>query len=84
MKGIIKMKPSTIEWHLQRDSCLKLAKFCDKHQVNRLIGDYYTVGDQKCFKMTTFFDNGGFIEAELQVTVSIADYYQVVNYSLGD
>lgn len=77
------MKASTIEWHLQRDSCLKLAKFCDKNQIERVISDYYMVEDQKLFKMTTFFNNGGYIEAELQVGESIANYYQVVSYSLG-
>lgn len=82
----LKIKPSTIKWHLQRDSCVQLAKFCDKWQVDRKVSDYYQAendNDNTYFTLTTFFGNGGWIEAELKQGSSIAECYAVVDYRLG-
>ena len=78
------MTQSLLRWHLARDNQLKLAKFCDKHQVGRDISDYSEVDGQNCFNMYTRFDNGGWVVAELIQGISIADHYQVINYNLGN
>lgn len=74
------MTNSLMRWHLARDDQKKLAKFCDRHQVDRIVSDYDA---DRCFTMTTIFDNGGWIKAELQQGVDISDHYQVVNFGLG-
>jgi len=83
------MKQSTIQWHLARDNCAKLARFCEKNRVsssNEL--NTATVDGQDYWQMTSIFNNGGYITAELlhgdTVGYSVADHYQVVNYSLGN
>lgn len=74
------MKASTIQWHLARDDQRKLARFCDKHQIKREVSDYY---DDGCFAMTTHFDNGGYIKAELKQGTDISENYQVLDYNMG-
>ena len=79
------MKATTIKWHLARDDQRSLAKFCDEHQIDREVSDYYEHDgvEGKFFTHTTRFDNGGFITAEMKQGDSIANNYQVVDYSLG-
>lgn len=82
------MKQSMIKWHLARDNQLKLARFCEKNAVkhdNR--NNTYKDGKHSYFERTYYFDNEGYITAEmLQGDVrgySIADHFQVVDYSFG-
>ena len=83
------MTYSLMKWHLARDNQEQLARFCDKYQVAREISDFYHLPDTDgtYYTMTTYFDNGGFIEAELRRgdhrSYSVADYYQVINYQWG-
>jgi len=84
------MTNSLMQWHLARDNQLKLAKFCDKHQVDRTVSGYYKEPGTKhnYFTMTTYFDNGSFITAELiqgteDEPKGIDDSYQVLDYGWG-
>jgi hypothetical protein len=84
------MKQSTIQWHLARDNQEKLAKFCNKQRLHQSqYGDVYNVGEnENYFQMMYQFDNDGFIRAELRAGdvkgYTIADHFQVVDYSLGN
>lgn len=77
------MKASTIHWHIARDSQVRLASFCEKHRIKSCSEPH----GKKYWLMTSFFDNGGYITAELrkgdEKSYSVADHYQVVDYSLG-
>lgn len=81
------MKNSLMQWHLARDNQVKLARFCEKHAVRHDNVKPYQVGDASYFQHTYHFDNGGFVRAEMRAgdtrSYSIADHFQVVDYSLG-
>jgi hypothetical protein len=76
------MTNTLMKWHLARDDQVQLAKFCDKHQIDR-----YTVvpkrGKGEPWYMITKFDHGGYIIAELLQEQPINDSYQVVSYAWG-
>jgi hypothetical protein len=76
------MKASTIKWHLARDNQIKLARFCQNNKVNS-----ETELFEDTFNIKYEFDNGGYIVAELlrgkEVGYSVADHFQVVDYSMG-
>lgn len=83
------MKASTIAWHLARDNYAKLARFCEQNR-NRVETDthVYTVDGNDYWHQTSYFDNGGWIKAELlhgtkDKSYSVADSYAVVDYELG-
>lgn len=80
------MTNKLMQWHLARDNQIKLAKFCDKHQVNRNVSPYYKHEglEDNYFTMTTIFDNGGFITAESKQGGSLAENYQVMDYGWGN
>lgn len=82
------MKASTIAWHLARDNCAKLARFCEKHKTESHAGIVYRVGNHGYFDITFKFDNGGYITAELLAGdefngYTVADHFQVKDYALG-
>lgn len=82
------MKASTIAWHLARDNQIKLARFCEHNKIKSEAKLYtYNDGEHNYWQLTSFFDNGGYITAELlhgdTKGYSIADYYQVLDYKLG-
>jgi len=81
------MITSLIKWHLARDNCEKLAKFCEKRKEYSEVVDQYQVDGRGYFTMKFYFDNGGYILAELLTgdvrSYSTADHFQVVDYSLG-
>lgn len=81
------MKQSTIKWHLSRDNQVKLSKFCQENAVRHDNVEPYEVGDAKYFQHTYHFNNGGFVRAEMRAgdtkSYSVADHFQVVDYSLG-
>ena len=85
------MKASTIEWHLARDNQAKLSIFCERHRVSSSV-KLHTHRDEErntdAFEMTSVFDNGGFITAELlhgnaERGFGTADHYQVLDYAFG-
>lgn len=78
------MKASTIQWHLARDNQTKLHKFCQENKTTSVTD---TAG-KDTFTIRYFFDNGAFILVELlkgtkERSFSVADHFQVVDYSLG-
>ena len=77
------MKASTIQWHLARDNQSKLARFCEQNKTNSVT----ELLDDKYFLLTSFFDNDGYITAELRrgdaKGYTVADHYQVTDYSFG-
>ena len=82
------MKQSTIKWHLARDNQVALCKFCIKNCIKQSkYGDNYKIDNKEYFQMMFQFDNNSFIRVELQAgdtkSYTIADCFQVVDYSLG-
>lgn len=82
------MTQSLMTWHLMRDNRVKLAKFCEKHKTRtEQKQNTYNDGTHSYFQLTFFFDNEGFITAELlegdTQSYSVADHFQVVKYSVG-
>ncbi len=82
------MKNSTIQWHLARDNQIKLNRFCERNAVkhdNRT--DTCRDDEHSYFEHTYHFNNGGYITAEMLQGdtrgYSVADHFQVVDYSLG-
>lgn len=77
------MKNSTLQWHLARDNCEKLAKFCEQNKTSNsteLFDDTFNIRYE--------FDNGGYIVAELlrgkeNKSYSVVDHFQVVDYAWG-
>lgn len=80
------MTNKLMKWHLAHDNQLQLSHFCDKHQVDRHVGPYYQrkESDENYFLMTTYFNNGAFITAELIQGTSINENYQVLDYGWGN
>ncbi len=82
------MKQSTIKWHLARDNQIKLAKFCQKNAIKHTNVPPYQVGDERYFQHAYYFDNEGVIRAEMRAgdtqSYSVADHFQIVDYSLGN
>ncbi len=82
------MKASTIQWHLARDNQVKLAKFCEKHRTKQEVTTkpYLFEDGNSYFNITYYFDNGGWIEVELQAgdtkSYTVADHFQVADYRL--
>lgn len=78
------MTNSLLQWHLGRDNCLKLARFCEKHAIKHDNVEPYKVGDERYFQHAYYFDNGSFIRAEMRAgdtrSYSVADHFQVVDY----
>lgn len=83
----VKMKSSTIEWHLSRDNQLSLYKFCDKNKIKVHTGEVYQVDNKKLFTQLYQFNNNGFIKVELRAgdsrSYTIADHFQVIEYDVG-
>lgn len=82
------MKASTIQWHLARDNCDKLAKFCQDNAIGHTtVTDRYNDGKHTYFHHTYHFDNKGYITAEMlqgdTQSYSVADHFQVVDYEMG-
>lgn len=82
------MTPSLMRWHLSRDNQQRLAKFCEQYKTRTEQElQAHTDGKHSYFHLTFFFNNGGFIKAELlhgdTQGYSVADHFQVVDYSLG-
>lgn len=83
------MKRSTIQWHLARDNQLALQKFCQNNKTrSEVTTEPYLYEDgNKYFNITYWFDNGGWIEVELQAGddkrgYTVADHFQVADYRL--
>lgn len=78
------MTNSLMQWHLARDDCLQLAKFCEKHKTYSEVKDQYQVDGKGYFTMQFNFDNGAYIKAELLTgdirSYTVADHFQVVDY----
>lgn len=81
------MKASTIQWHLARDNRLSLAKFCSNKRQYQEFAKQYQVDGKGYFTIKYYFDNGGHIEAEMLAGdirgYTVADHFQVVDYSVG-
>ena len=82
------MKLSTIKWHLARDNRVQLARFCEKHRTHQEVTTkpYLFEDGNSYFNITYYFDNGGWIEVELQAgdakSYSVDDHFQVADYRL--
>jgi hypothetical protein len=77
-----------MQWHLSRDNCLQLSKFCEKHAVkHENETDTFKHNGMSYFEHTYHFDNGGFIKAEMLQgdtrSYSVADHFQVVDYKFN-
>lgn len=82
------MTNSLMRWHLARDNCLKLAKFCEKNAVrHENITNAFQDEEHTYFHHTYYFDNGGHIKAEMLQGdtrgYSMADYFAVIDYGWG-
>lgn len=83
------MTQSTIKWHLARDNRIALAKFCENNRIrsNTKLHTYTDDDGREYWQQTSYFDNGGYITAELlhgdKLGYLVADYFQVLDYSLG-
>jgi hypothetical protein len=83
------MKASTIQWHLARDNQISLHKFCEKNRTKQEVTTkpYLFEDGNSYFNITYYFDNGGWIEVELQAGdekrgYTVADHFQVADYRL--
>lgn len=82
------MKASTIQWHLARDNQISLHKFCEKNRTKQEVTTkpYLFEDGNSYFNITYYFDNGGWIEVELQAgdtkSYTVADHFQVADYRL--
>lgn len=83
------MKASTIQWHLARDNQVELARFLGKNCTHQEVTTkpYLFTDGNSYFAITYFFDNGGWVEAEMQAGdanggYTVADHFQVADYRL--
>lgn len=81
------MTSSKIRWHLARNNQSSLHKFCQKNRVKQIASKVYQVKDKKYFTITYYFDNMGFIKAELRAgdtrSYTVVDHFKIVDYDLG-
>ena len=88
------MNALKLAWHISRHhntpvTNQRLARFCEKNKTkSEVTTEPYLFEDgKKYFNITYYFDNGGWIEAELQAGdenqgYTVADHFQVADYRL--